>query len=280
MSDGTTPPSVPAAGTLAADPAFAQFDAELQGAFKNKGWDAKPIAEAAREAMNSYREAERFVGMPKDQIVRLPKDAADEAGIKAFRTRIGVPEDFKGYDFSGVKNADGTPIDTQLAEAIAKAAHTAGVPKGEGASIAGALLKHLESTKLSGETERLAKLATDRDTLKANWGANMEANSFIVKQAALKLGLTEEIVTALEKTAGYNATMNAMLKIGQLMGEDRFVANPATGSPGVMSVDQAKARFTELKADTAWVTKLNNGDAAANRELDGLVRMIASGQQQ
>src|ERR1700687_1920968 len=79
MTDGTTTPGV---GSLAADPAYAQFDAETQGMFKNKGWDAKTPAEAAHEAAKSYREAERYLGVPQDQIVLLPKDAADAAGWK------------------------------------------------------------------------------------------------------------------------------------------------------------------------------------------------------
>lgn len=275
MTEGTT---TPAPGTLAADPAFAQFPAEIQGAFKNKGWDSKPVTEAALEVMRSYQEAERFLGAPKDKLVRLPKDAADEAGIKEFRTRIGVPDDVKGYDFNAVKFADGTALDPSAIGALAPALHAAGVPKDRAPEIMAAFVKFMDGAEAEETASATAKLVVERDALKANWGANFEANKFIASQAVQKLGWDAETVSGLEKVVGYNKIMDALLKVGQMMGEDKFVADPQGGAnKGVMTVDQAKARLAELKADRTWVTKVNAGDAAANREHNDLVRLIAAG---
>jgi hypothetical protein len=272
MSEGTT---TPAPGTLAADPAFAQFPAEIQGAFKNKGWDGKPIMEAVLESMRSYQEAERFLGAPKDKLVRLPKDATDEAGIKEFRTRTGVPDDVKGYDFSAIKFNDGTALDPNAIGALAPALHAAGVPKERAPEIMAAFVKFMDSADTEASAAATAKLATERDALKANWGANFEANKFIASQAVQKLGWSEEVVNGLEQVAGYKNIMDALLKVGQMMGEDKFVSTQH-GPKGIMTADQAQARLNELKADRAWVTKFNAGDATANREHDDLIRIIAA----
>jgi len=269
-------PAAPLAGSLAADPAFAKFDAETQGAFKNHGWDAKTPAEAAYEALKSYREAEKFVGIPKDQIVRLPKDATDAEGWKAFNKRIGVPEEPKGYDFSGVKFADGTALDDGFVDTMRNAFHGSGIPADKAPAIAQTFVKFLEGAEADDTAAATAKLAVERDALAKNWGANAETNKFIVKQAVAKLGLNEEIVNTIESAAGYKATMEAFLKIGQMMGEDKFVQSPTPGRPGIMSADQAAARLAELKADSFWVAKLNKGDVKANEEFDNLTRLIAT----
>lgn len=279
MTDASTTVA-PAAGTLAADPAFAQFDAETQGAFKNKGWDAKSPAEAAREALKSYREAEKHIGIPSDQIVRVPKDATDEAGWKALHTRLGVPVDAKGYDFKDVKFSDGSALDAAFVEAMSPALLSAGVSKDRAPEVVKAVVKFMDNAETNGNAESTAKLAQERDLVAKNWGANMEANKFIVKQAVMKLGLTEDVVGALENTAGYSATMNALLKLGQMIGEDKFVNTPPGGVPGVMTRDQALAKMAENRADMGWVTKLNNGDAVVNREFDALTRIMATGAQQ
>lgn len=274
MTEATT--GGPVAGTLAADPAWAQFDTETQGAFKNKGWDTKSPAEAAREALKSYREVESHIGVPKDQILRMPKDAADEAGWKALFGRLGVPADAKGYDFKEVKFADGKDMDATFVDAIAPALLAAGVSKDRAPEVLKAVVKFMDGAEQNSTAEKTAKLATERDKIASSWGPNQEANKFIVKQAVQKLGLTEEIVGALENTAGYANTMQALLKIGQMMGEDKFIQTPPGGPPGVMSREQAEARMKELKGDAQWVNKVNNGDANANREFENLVRLMAA----
>lgn len=264
------------AGTLGADPMFAAFAPEIQGVLKNKGWDAKPINEALQGIVTSYQESEKFNGVPKELLVRLPKDAQDEAGRKALFARLGVPDDAKGYDFSAVKRADGTAADEQLVGAIAPTLVSAGVPKDRAAEIVAAVVKHLDGATTNATAEAQAKIAVEKDALAKNWGTNQAANMFIAQQALNKLGLKQEAVDALEKSAGYLAVMEMMLKLGVMMKEDKFVSTPEGGTPGVLSKEQARARMTELKSDEGWLSKYNKGDVTANREYDALMRIVAS----
>jgi hypothetical protein len=206
----------------------------------------------------------------------MPKDAADAAGWKAFHERIGVPADVKGYDFKDVKFADGTALDANFVDAIAPALQAAGVAKDKAPDVIKAVVKFMDGAEATETAETTAKLAQERDKWRTNSGNNLEANQFIVKQAVVKLGLQESVVDALEKTAGYFGTMSALLKIGQMMGEDKFVQTPPGGTPGIMTRDQAAARLSELKADKSWVVKFNDGDTAANREFNNLTTLTAS----
>src|SRR5881394_756652 len=63
-------------------------------------------------------DAEKLVGVPADQVLRVPKDAADEKGWNAVWSRLGKPTDAKGYDFSDIKFADGTAPDATFVETM------------------------------------------------------------------------------------------------------------------------------------------------------------------
>lgn len=268
---------VPAAGTLSADPAWAGFDDETKGAFQTHGWDKKSPAEAAAGAMKSYREAEKHIGIPKDQIFRWPKDATDEEGHKALRTRLNVPDEAKGYDLSGVKFTDGTELDPGFIEPMSAALHKAGVSKDNAPEVVKAVVKFMEDADKETAAATAAQIAQDSDKLRQSWGPNVEANTFIANSAAEKLGLGNDLLNKLVGVSGRVEVAQALLKLGQMMKEDKFVASPAAGSTGVMTKEQATARYKELKNDATWVKKLDAGDAAVTREFNALATLMAGG---
>lgn len=265
----------PPAAVLSADPNFAKLNPAIQGAFKNKGWDSKTAFEAAVEAMNSYQEAEKFLGAPKDLLVRLPKDATDVEGRRAFNARIGVPEKPEGYDLTGVKFADGSELDEGFTTALRTALHSEHVPASAAPAIAKALVAYMESAETAETAAAQATLQEQRDALAKEWGAAKDAQLFLAKQAILKLGLNENVINTLEQSAGYAETMKALATIGKAMGEDKFIADPSGGvNRGVMTPAQAEARLGELKRDAMWVQKVNAGDHAANKEFNDLTRIM------
>lgn len=272
---GATPGATAGALTLAADPAFAQWAPELQGAFKNKGWDQKTPAEAAAEAMKSYNEAERHIGIPKDQILRMPKGPDDAEGWKALRTRLGAPEAADKYDFSEIKFADGTELDEGFTSAMRNALFARGTPTEDAKGIVKDVVSFLEGAETASSAEQTAALTADKQKLVTSWGPNKEANEFIVRQAVMKLGLDEGVVNALEKASGYEPTMQALLKIGQMMGEDKFVTNRESPTKGVLTREQAMARKQQLRADSDFVSRFNADNYQAIEEMNALDRIIA-----
>lgn len=248
-------------------------DPEIIGHITTKGWDKDPV-EAAIQGITAHRAAEKMIGVPANELVRIPKADAPEAEVKAYWQKLGAEADASKYDLSPIKRADGSALDENLATAIRNSAAAHSVPKGQVLGFAQDIVKHLDGIEIEKATVTAGNLAKQKEALVQNWGPNYEANLFVAKQAAAKLGITSEAVAALEKSEGYDKVMEMFRTIGTKIGEDRFVNNPGGGGGTVMSKDQAVARLAELKADKVWTAAYLAGDAAKKREMEALNLLI------
>ncbi len=262
-----------AAATTATAPWYQGVEPEILGHWQNKGWKVDEPKTVAIEATKAARAAQALVGAPPEQIIKLPKDPADEAGWKGVYQRLGVPSEAKEYDFAGIKRADGKDLDAGLADTMRAALLNARVPKDRGGDVVKAVIAHLDGQAAEETAVRTAKLAEERAALAKNWGANDVANKFIASQAAQKLGISPETVAALESVIGYKAIMEMFHKVGTALGEDKFVSGEQKGS-GIMSRDQAVARKAELMGDAAWRERFSKGSATERREMRALNILI------
>lgn len=280
MTDTTVippaPPPAPPPGSPPPAPPWHQgVDAEMLGHWQNKGWKVDDPKEIALAATKQARELEKHFGVPADQIIKMPKQGAPEADVKAFRQRLGMPADPKEYDFSTIKDAAGQPIAQALSDTLRNSAHQAGLNKEAAADIARAVQKHIDDARAADAAITAGKLAEERTKLEQSWGVNKEYNHLMAMEGARRLGITPEAVAALEKTIGYAAVMDAMRKIGVGTREGDFIER-GTGSNGNPTTREgAVARLAELKADPAWGKRLLDGDAATRREWQSLEQQIA-----
>lgn len=251
------------------------LDEEHRGHAQNKGWDKLEPAAALNEAIRSQRAAEKSLGAPASEMVRVPKVDADPAAIKAFWERLGAPVEATGYNFSELKAKDGTPIDPKLADALRAASFDLHLPADKALGLAQRLLAHQESENISKTADATATAAAERQKLADNWGARAEVNKYVAGRAMESLGLTKEAIDTLQNLpgVGYAAVMEMMLQVGIKQGEARFVSQD--GNPGaILSRDQAVARKAELMNDTAWAKRYLDGDRVANKELYDLLLII------
>lgn len=250
-------------------------DAELTGHIQTKGWDKLTPQAAAAQAAKAHRESERLVGAPADQVVRLPKDPNDVAGWKTVWERLGAPKDATGYDFSTVKTVDGKAPEAAVLDFVRDQATKLNMSKDAAARLAESLVRQSETQATTAKAEYDANLTKARSELAKSWGPNAEGNKFIAGKAAAVLGITPELMAELEKGVGYNKVMEMFLSIGQKIGEDKFISG---GGPAgtVLTADQAKARLTEIKADTAWTKRYFEGGTAEKREFEALTTLIAN----
>lgn len=248
-------------------------DAEIVGYLQNRGWHDKPANEVALEAVKAHRAAEQMIGVPADRVVKLPADASDEAGWKAVWAKLGKPADPKEYDFSTVKIGD-TALTQADQDYLRGVANDLNLSKEGALRLASDFAKRQSDAAAGTIAERTAKIAEEKAALAANWGPNAEANLYVAKQTALKLGVTPEQVQALEDTVGYAKVMELFRNIGQKTGEASFVSNGQEFNKGVMTREQASARKAELLNDSAWTARYQAGDAQANRELQALLTII------
>jgi hypothetical protein len=229
--------------------------------------------------VRAHREAERLIGVPADRVLKLPAPTDAPETWNPIYQRLGAPADPKEYDFTSVKKGDGSELDAgfvDFARAQAAALH---LPKDKAAELASGFVKFQEGLGGAAAAEKTANLAKDLEGLKQSWGPNFEANTFIVNQAALKLGLGDDVLKTLRDVVGGTKVAQALLSMGQKMGEDKFVANGNPNAPGVMTVEQAQTKKNDLKGDSAFVKRYLDGDVTAKREMEALDRIIWAAQQ-
>lgn len=251
------------------------IDADTVGFWQNKGFKVDDPKELASTLTKSYRELERHIGAPPDQILRMPKKDAPVDEIKAFRERLGMPKEAKDYDFTTIKGADGNPISASLDGSLRAAAHKAGLAKEAATEIAAAVQRQLDADRAQEKTLKEGKLAEERAKLDADWGTNKDFNRLKAMEGARRLGISPEAVDLLEQQIGYSAVMNAMRKIGIGTSEDNFIER-GDGSGGTPTTAAgAQSRLNELKADKAWSAKLMAKDTATIREWQTLEAQAA-----
>lgn len=282
MTDATvtTTPPVVTPPVVTPPPAawHAGVEAETLGFWQNKGYDVTDPKALATKLTEHYRAAERHIGAPPDQIIRMPKADARPEEIAAMWQRLGAPKEAKEYDFSGIKFA-GADLEPAFADAMRQGLAAAFVPKDKAAAIVKSVVGYLESADTTETTLNTANLAEERGKLEKNWGGKdsntYRFNLLQAKEGATRLGLDEAAVGTLENLMGYSSVMDALRKIGNARKEDVFVdTGVVPGAGNVATREGAISRKQELFADKAWVARLNSGDAVAKAEWKRLNIMI------
>jgi hypothetical protein len=256
-------------------PWFDAYEPEIKTHIQAKGWDKLDPVAAFKAQAASYKEAERLLGAPREQLIRLPSDPNDSEGWNAINAKLGVPADKTAYNFKELKFADGKPLDDNFIEQISTAVHAARLRPDQATQVVAAFMKTQdEAAKLTNDNGALLKQQNDA-ALTTAWGQNRDLNETIAKRAANQLGITDEDLSALTTIKGGPATWEMLLKLGKAMGEARFITNENTGGGnGVLSLEQALARKTELYADNDFVAKYTRGDVAALKEMNDLDYLI------
>lgn len=250
-------------------------DADMRGYLQNRGWDKLTAKDAAIEAAKAHREASRLIGVPQDQLLRIPgKDDAD--GQKAFKERLGIPSDPSAYDFSKVTFKDGSELDDEFVNTL-RGWVGGKLSKDDAVDLAKNLVDYLDTNEANDEAGYADALTQEKEALKSNWGSQHAANMTIAQSAARALDVPPEAISALESQLGYAKVMEMFRAIGSRIGEDKFVTTGQSGSSGAMSKDQAQATLNDRMADSTWAEKLGKGDSAAMREFDQLTRVITFG---
>jgi len=240
---------------------------ETLGFWQNKGYDLTSPVKLASAMTKQYREAEKFIGVPSDQVVKLPKADAKPEDLRAFYERLGAPKEAKDYDLTAVK-------DPAIADVLRATAFERGLNKDATTAVAAAVAKALESKATTDNTVAAQKLADEKTNLAKNWGDKFDFNHLQAMEGARRLGITPEAVKTLENQIGYAAVMEAMRKIGANTREDTFVERGASGTGDVTTREGAMARKAELEANPEWAKRYLAGGQTEAREMTRLITMI------
>lgn len=257
-----------------ANPWHHGIDAGIMGHWQNKGYDLSDPGKVAVEATKAAMHAQSLLGVPKEQIVRLPADANDEAGWRGVYSRLGVPADAKEYDLAGIKFANGDEIEAGFSDTMRAALHKARVTKEMAPEVVKAVVKFMDDADSAEATARTAKIETERAALKRDWGQNFDLNRLHAMEGAKRLGVSPETVAQLEQQVGYAQVMEMFRRVGAGTREDTFVEGARTrpdGLPATMA--GAKQMLAEKQADPAWVQRLFAKDPTTLREFQNLTKL-------
>jgi hypothetical protein len=248
-------------------------DADLLGAWQNKGYDLTDPAKVAVETGKAWREAERMVGVPKEQLLRLPANAQDAAAWRGVYERLGAPKEAKDYDFTSVKYNGTQDLEPSFVDALRSAFHTRGVSKDAATDITKAVVNFLNSEDTREATEAAARKTAQLAALDAKWGTQKDANYLTALNGARRLGLSKEQMQGIEAAIGYDVAAELFRKIGAGTNEDTFVDGGAkTGQPATS--EAAQARLNDLKSDPDWMKRYLSGSEKEKREFKSLIEQI------
>lgn len=268
-------------------PWHANIDQGIKDFWAAKKYDLSDPVKVLDVVSRSYQGAERLLGVPADELLRMPKPNADTTEVNAFWNRIGVPKEAKDYDFAAVKMADGSDLDPAFLDTMRASLHANRVPKDNAPAVIRDVIKYLEANDRAEAAETTAEVQRQEQALRTNWGNRYAYNLTVAKDALDRIGqaagLNKQQIDqgwdALSKLGGVGAAaaMEMLRVIGSRMGEHDFVAagqsRPA-GDGGFVSADQARAEIASLLQDRDFQARLLAGNVEAKRKWTNLHQIL------
>ena len=243
---------------------FEGLSEEARTFVNNKGF------KTVEDIVNSYRNYEKFQGVPQEKIVKLP-DENNQEEVNAFYKKLGRPDKAEDYKF---EIADGQ--DDSIAKAIAPELFKLGLSQKQ----ASAIYKTLETAKIEQNKALEQAAIKAEEELKNEWGANYEKNLKEAQKAAKIAGVTVEQIEALQKATDYKTVMNIFKNIASKFSEDSLLgAGDNNHSRFTLTPQQAREKIEQLKTNKDWIEKMNSGDKATIQEYNELSKIAVSDMQ-
>ena len=214
-----------------------------------KGW------QGPQDAIKSYRGAEKLLGRDPSTLLVIPR-ADDPDGFRAVMSKLGLPESPDKYEFD-------TPKDMKVSDAYQTWArgtfHKLGLP----ANVVKQLTtEHNAFIRQQGEKavkDYELNVATDKQALKDKWQGGFDRMMSRAQTAATALGLSRDLVDAIEKEVGYAKTYEMLADVGGKLGEDKLALGQDKNTfSGNMTPEEAKQQWNEKKLDKAFMTALGD----------------------
>jgi len=242
------------------------LDEDSRGYVQAKGFDGLD------SAINSYRNLEKAIGIPKDEIARIPKNG-DPEQMKELFTRLGTPADPTGYkDAIEIPEGD----DGEFARQIVPLFHKANLTVDQARTLADGWNEMMGAQAEHNETEYANTLEAQTNELKTEWGSNYENRMLAGKAAMDEFGISADQIGMLEKAMGFKDVIKTFAQIGEKLGEASLVGGEdALGD--ITTPEQAQHQLNALKADPLWVKKYQSGDVQARQEMDRLQKIMFPG---
>ena len=257
----------------------ANIDPTIKSFWEGKKYDISDPSKLVDVVTRNYQHAEKFLGVPADELLRLPKPNAETAEINAFWNKVGVPKEGKDYDFAALKMADGSDLDPAFLDAMRASFHANRVPKDMAPNVIKDVVKYLESNDATELAEKTAYVQQQEQELQRAWGTRYQTNVILAKDALGRLGQAAGISAedagkawdALTTSGGIGAAqaMRMLFTLAQRMGEAPSIFAERRGGSGdtaTMTPEDARREIDALKQDKDFGNRLRNKNVEAMRK--------------
>jgi len=216
---------------------------DAQGYVENKGW------KGADQMLDSYRNLEKAMGAPGDQVLHLPKNAEDAEAWGKVYSKLGRPEDAAGYELNGPEVPEGS---LDLTPDLASWAHEAGLSKTQAQSIYEKYNGRMEQAVQEHENQRMEQASAEEAALRKDWGGAWEENIAAGSRFRQKFGINDATMNKLENALGVRGVLELAAEIGRGLGEHQGMPSgedSGAGSQFGMTPAAAKAKIADLFLD-------------------------------
>jgi len=257
------------------------LDADHLTEITAKGWNKPLTPDVARSMAQAHRAATQLLGVPTDQLMRVPKDASDPLYPTAFDRIVGlsVPKTADEYKFDGIAFKDGTPLEPEDISFVRDFAAKNKLPVSAARALAQELVARTDGADEASRNAAAAASTANTTALTAAWGNDQATNKTLADQAigALKALGVNVSLDGLDAN-GYVSAMNGLVKLAGPLREAPMLGgggNVNTSQVTGMTRQDAVAKYEELRLNQEWINKaLTPGTSEASYFSD-LQRVMA-----
>lgn len=235
------------------------FDQDTKGWVSGKAWDKLEPNAALAEAIKLGRSAEQKLGVPADQVLRLPGANAKPEDWNSIWSRLGRPEKPEGYEIKPPEGQDATFLNTATTWF-----HKLGMPKAMAQGLVTEWNSYMAAQQAAEEGRWNQTFDTQLAELQGEWKTDFDKNKDLANRVMRNFGWSADQLKAVEKAIGPKAFLQGFAKFGSAVGEQRFQGEG--NKTFSMSSEAAKQRISDLSKDGEFQKKLFSGDADAKAE--------------
>lgn len=209
----TEPPAVVPSPTDAWYSSLSLSDDDV-GYIQNKGF------KDAASVVKSYRELETFRGASPEQLITLPKDPTDKEAMKGVYSKLGCPKTHEEYDF---KMPEGLEVNQDFLSGYKQWAHEAGMNQQQAQLVIDKYNGHIMESLAKNEKELEITQKAELEALRGEWAGAYDERIELGKRAVKRYEVDQDYLNKEEKAVGSAAMLKKYAKIGESMGEGRFI---------------------------------------------------------
>lgn len=273
------PAGTPAAPVAAPAPWYGDIaDPGVKGYAELKAW------KSPEDAIKAAQSAEKLIGVPRDELLRLPKDltAAKPEELDAIYTRLGRPAAATDYKLPEIPGGE------EFRGAMAPLLHSAGLNQAQASKLAEGWNAYMSQAVEAQQREQAQREQVDLNELHKEWPgevytqreemARRAVREFVAPFTGGDQGKTAELLGKIEDAVGTGTFLRLFSGIGERVGEAKFVGSGASNSSFGMTPAAADARIKELMGDREWGRKvLDNPKGPEGLEWERLQKLAVGG---